>query len=202
MQLTLVKNSPVVIADNLFTSREYELMFEEFKRIKARGLLLDGDQTLGATNKEGKSLNNNMSCFLDFLYNERNLSDMLVINRKIFSQPVVSKLCELHPFYEYLKAINSDGTLLSYYDSYQNYGDHVDSALITALTWFYEQPKKFEGGDFVIEKDFVVECKANRTVFMPSYMLHAVTPVTPEKPNKGLGRYTMTQFTYITPKNM
>ena len=178
------------------------MMFDEFRRIKSRGLLLKGDETGGAS-LDGEPLSNNASRFLDSLYSERSLSDMLTINRRIFSESVVAGLAKLHPFYKYMYHVNADSTLLSYYDTHNEYKDHHDDAIITCLTWFYEEPKKFMGGDFVIENDLSVECKANRTVFMPSYMMHKVDKVKIGQPykNRGFGRYTMTQFTYIVPSN-
>lgn len=198
MKLHIANNGPVVIADDLFTYREYKLMFDEFKFIKDRGLLMSGNETGGAINQDdGSMLKQNSSVFLDQLYNERSLSDILSVNRKVFSRPVVSELINLHSLFNYIPLSNHDATLLSYYDSDNKYEEHRDMATITILTWFYEEPRKFEGGDFMVESEFNIECRANRTVFMPSYMLHAVTPVIPEKPNKGLGRYTMTQFVHL-----
>jgi len=200
VELHTVNQAPVVIADNLFTYREYKAMFDEFKRIKERGLLQTGNETLGAINEEGEMKKKNSSVFIDSLYGNRDLSDILVNNRKVFNHSVISGLINLHPFFNYIPLCNTDCTLLSYYDNGNRYEQHRDAFVITILTWFYEEPKKFDGGDFIIENDFTIECKANRTVFMPSYMLHAVTPVKPEKTNKGLGRYTMTQFATIMPR--
>lgn len=176
-------------------------MFDEFKHIKERGILQRGNETFGGLTEDGQMKKKNASVFLDNVYSDRRLSDILVNNRKIFFPSVVSKLINLHPFFNYIPQCNNDCTLLSYYDHDNRYEEHRDTSIITVLTWFYEEPKKFEGGEFVVEKDFTIECKANRTVFMPSYMLHAVTPVIPKKPNKGLGRYTMTQFINSYPVN-
>ena len=194
MKLHIVNQSPVVIADNLFSYKEYKDMFDEFKRIKSRGLLQTGNETFGGLDQSGNMKKKNSSIFLDRVYSDRRLSDILINNRKVFYPSVVSELIKLHPFFNYIPQCNNDCTLLSYYDNDNKYEEHRDTSIITILTWFYEEPKKFEGGDFIVEKDFTIECKANRTVFMPSYMLHAVTAVKPEKANKGLGRYTMTQF--------
>jgi hypothetical protein len=199
MDLHIVNQTPVVIADDLFTYKEYKAMFDEFKRIKERGLMQTGNETYGDLHDDGSMKKDNSSVFLDYIYQNRAMSDILCYNRKVFSEPVVSHLINLHPLFNYLSFSNSDCTLLSYYDSDNKYEKHIDLAVFSVLTWFYEEPKKFEGGEFVIEDDFVVECRANRTVFMPSYLNHAVTPVKPSKSNRGLGRYTMTQFACIGP---
>ena len=198
MKLHIVNQNPVVIADDLFTYKEYKLMFDEFKRVKERGLLMSGNETGGALNPEDGSMKkHNSSTFIDYVYADRRFSDILTINRKVFSEPVSSALIKLHPLFNYIPMCDSDATLLSYYDNGNNYEEHRDGAIISILTWFYDEPKKFDGGDFIVEQDFKIECRANRTVFMPSCMLHAVTSVIPEKANKGMGRYTMTQFARI-----
>ena len=198
MKLHIINKSPVVIADDLFSYKEYKLMFDEFKRIKERGLLMTDNETGGALNvDDGSMKKQNSSAFIDYVYADRKFSDILTINRKVFSQPVVAELINLHPFFNYIPLCDSDATLLSYYDNGNKYEEHRDAAIMSILTWFYDEPKKFDGGDFIVEQDFKVECRANRTVFMPSFMLHAVTSVIPEKPNKSMGRYTMTQFAHI-----
>ena len=85
----------------------------------------------------------------------------------------------------------------NYYDDAQEYKPHHDDPQFTILIWFYKEPKKFTGGDFIFTQPNVnVKCKHNRMVLFPSYYLHQVTPVLMDKEyrNKGLGRFTITHF--------
>ena len=104
-----------MVADDLFTYKEYKLMFDEFKRIKERGLLMSGNETGGALTEDGSMKKKNSSVFIDNLYRERSLSDILTINRKIFSPSIVNQLINLHSLFNYIPLCGSDMTLLSYY---------------------------------------------------------------------------------------
>ena len=80
------------------------------------------------------------------------------------------------------------------------YGNHADIYGYTVLVWFFKEPKRFNGGDFMLlGPNKLIECKHNRLVMIPSYYMHSVTPITMEEKyrNKGLGRYTLTHFYFV-----
>jgi len=92
-------------------------------------------------------------------------------------------------------------TMISYYDNSQEYKNHFDTVQFTSIIWFFKEPKKFTGGDFVLtQSDQTIECKHNRMIFFPSYYMHSVTPVSidAENRNKGLGRFAITNF-FVSP---
>jgi len=91
-----------------------------------------------------------------------------------------------------------DNTVLSYYENSHYYHPHSDQSMITALTHFFREPKKFEGGNLYFE-DFdnhKYECINNRTIMFNGHVNHAVDALTmtEENMNKGLGRWVMAQF--------
>jgi Rps23 Pro-64 3,4-dihydroxylase Tpa1-like proline 4-hydroxylase len=67
----------------------------------------------------------------------------------------------------------------------------------TMLIWFFKEPKKFKGGDLILN-DFetAFECKHNRMLLFPSHYEHSVAPISlaEEYKHKGMGRYTITNF--------
>ena len=191
-----VNKSPVVWVDNLFNAEQIQEMLFEAMYINSLGILSEGDNSGGAT-ENGELLKKNKAVFLEKIYaSEPRLSGMIrSVNEKLSDSDLIDKMIEIHPYYSNL--INQNGSiLLNYYDKSDAYKAHRDTCYITILTWFYQQPKAFEGGDFIIENDFKIDCKIGRTVFMPSYLLHEVTPVTMPKieQEKGLGRYSLTLF--------
>ena len=197
-----VNQTPVLWSDNFFSDDEIGVMKKECDKIRVLGLINDPDT--GSAKTEGEDQSKNDSVFLEKLYrSEPRLSDTMNITRiRLFDPEFKKYLVDIHPYFLTLKSLhisNGVSTLLSYYDDSQYYKPHRDIAFVTVLTWFYENPKAFEGGDFIIENDFKIECKHGRTVFMPSYLLHEVTPVTmPEdKKGKGLGRYSISNFMYL-----
>lgn len=191
-----VNKSPVVWVDNLFNAEQIQEMLFEAMYINSLGILSEEDNSGGAT-ENGELLKKNKAVFLEKIYaSEPRLSGMIrSVNKKLSDSDLIDKMIDIHPYYRNL--INQNGSiLLNYYDKSDTYKAHRDTCYITILTWFYQQPKAFEGGDFIIENDFKIDCKIGRTVFMPSYLLHEVTPVSmPEtEQGKGLGRYSLTLF--------
>ena len=72
------------------------------------------------------------------------------------------------------------------------------------MTWFFKEPKKFEGGDLVFtEFGEIVKCENNKCIVFPSTLFHEVPAVEmkEEDMGKGLGRYCMSQFFYIHHKD-
>ena len=200
-----VNKSTVVWSDNFFTQNELEEMYLEARYLNNLELLSPTD-TGGATitvkdnttgEEKKEQLKKNKAIFLEKLYaTEPKLSSTLQIcNKRLQDDKFIDYMADIHPYFITLKNMKWS-ILLSYYDNADRYKGHRDSAFVTVLTWFYEEPKAFTGGDFIIENDFKIECKRGRTVFMPSYLLHEVTPIImPEdKQEKGLGRYTLSHF--------
>ena len=195
----IINQAPVIWSDNFFSPKEIKIMQDESNKLRLLGLV--NDNTGSAKNEKGEELSKNNSVFLEKLYaSELRLSDTINITReRLFDKNLFDYLVSIHHSFYSISGLKIESgmlSLLSYYDNSQYYKAHRDSCFITVLTWFYENPKAFEGGDFIIENDFKIECKHGRTVFMPGYFLHEVTPVKmPEdKKAKGLGRYSITNF--------
>lgn len=191
---------PVVVIDDYYDDVAVEKIWREiqfyssgdkFKNPKDTGsattLMSDGTQIY---NKQNKGL------YVDEIYNDRLISDILTENRKLFKPEVVSKLLEISPLFRYVQNSNRDCTLLSYYEDADYYKSHVDDAAITAVSWFYKKPKKFSGGKLTLEGHLNIDCEYNRTVIFPSIINHEVDPIIIDDDfkNKNLGRYTITQL--------
>ena len=142
----------------------------------------------GTAMKDGKSLKRGKGLHLDVVYNERESSDILRINRKLFAKETTEQLEYHHPLFRYVKRSNRDNTKIHYFSDGDYYSSHVDDCVITAISWFYETPKQFTGGDLILEHQIEIPCLNNSMVIFPSIMWHEVTPVS------GTGRYSMSQF--------
>ena len=87
--------------------------------------------------------------------------------------------------------------LLSYYENQDYYKRHYDTALITCLTWFHKDPKKFSGGDFKFsDYNISIECKSNRMIVFPSMIFHEVEKIEMKEEDCGnrYGRYCFSHF--------
>lgn len=192
-----INKLPVLVIDNFFDKEDQKLILQELKFLTPK--LYDPSKTGTAKDENGVIMKKNKAIFLDTTYSDRNVSDILNLTKNIFSRSNMELYKEYHPFFNYVSMANADGTIVSYYEHSDNYAAHCDSAIITALFWFYEEPKCFKGGDLILNNELVVECKSNRLLLFPSAMLHEVSPVSMKTQdlNQCKGRYTITKLMSI-----
>jgi Rps23 Pro-64 3,4-dihydroxylase Tpa1-like proline 4-hydroxylase len=193
----LGNRSPSIVAiSNFYTSEELELIWRELDFLTHKDKLLGPEKTYSAKSDGGIPMKNNSSLFLEQVYNMRTISDILRINKKIFHKPFIDLLVKKDPLFAYLSSSNCNNTLINYYEDTDYYKEHSDAASLTALTFFFREPKRFSGGDLLIKQfDIKVEIENNLLIIMPSSYLHEVTPVKMDgKECNGFGRYSMTQF--------
>ena len=195
-------NAPVLIIDDMYTEEELGLIWNELEFLTSPRRLLDAKSTNAATGDDGQYAKTATGVYLDAFYGDRKFSDIMAVNRKLFSDEVYKHATQLSIFYGLLRTTNTDHTLINYYDNSQEYEAHVDGTVFTAVTTFFKEPAQFEGGDLVFPQvELVVEKKHNRLVMFPGSLQHAVTPVKMAdtyQPFSGYGRYAMAQFLTVT----
>ena len=192
---------PFTIVDDLYTDTELYLIWEELKYISYphKWDTPESHPKDGAV-KNGEQLKKNNFRWLDSYYTNRLDSNILTINRKIFQDDMWDKIFLKHPnwFFNTFES-HRDQTLISYYDLTDDcYKPHRDSTYVTCLTWFYLEPKKFNGGDLILyngEDKIKISCLNNRMLVIPSRILHEVMPIIVDgEIERYGGRYCMAQF--------
>lgn len=188
---------PYIRIFDFYSEEELKLIWEELDFILNDRILNDPEKTGTATN-EGVILKKNKGIFLDYLYVDRNTSNILTVNRKFFtSLPDILSKSNHWIFKNSLSDVNWDNTLISYYENSDHYKKHYDVSAYTCLTWFFKKPKKFSGGDLIFpDFNLKIEVEDNSLIFFPSIIDHEVSEVkmNPEDTGKKLGRVCMTQF--------
>jgi len=185
---------PYIVIDEYYNDSELDLIWEELEFFTYSHKLKDPETTQEAYHGAKK----NSGLFLDQVWSgQRELSNILTINRKIFNE---LDILRQNPswFFKHFEC-TSDTTLLSYYEDGGYYKPHRDNFAVTMLSWFYKKPKVFEGGNlrFHMGSDFEeITVVNNRTVIFPSCLIHSVTPIFMEDQyqRQKLGRYCLTQF--------
>jgi len=187
---------PYITFYDVYTRSELNSLWQELDFLCNQRIFTD---TRGAVHPDtGKPLSNNLSVWIDTLYSERNTSNILFHNRKLFNN--YNSIVKSHPHWFFKNFdCGDDSTLLSYYENSHNYDYHVDNAYATALTWFYKKPKAFSGGDLLLKVDdniLTIEVRDNFTIIFPSTITHSVTKVSLDEmySHKHMGRFCMTQF--------
>lgn len=197
----LMNPFPHLIVENMYNEEELELIWEELEFLNKPGKLKD-PEGYGAAKTNGQYITNSKALELDDIYKNRNISNILTVNRKLFNYCEVYS--NLSPYHSKFSHSNFDITKIRYYSDDEYYDPHMDTVYDTiACTYFYKEPKKFFGGDlFFPQFNYTVECKNNLCVIFPSYFMHEVKKI--KIPNSdydyGFGRYCMTQFTNVIEK--
>ena len=179
---------PFCIIRNYYTSEELRLVWAELDFLE--GKFRDPKKTGSAMDVNGIPRKNNKGLFLDEIYTDRLLSNILVVNRKIGHDDIKKNLEGKNWFYKYLTNPSDrliDKTLVSYYDDGAYYKPHVDAAVITCISYHWKEPKEFTGGDLYFG-DFCVPIENNCMLIFPSCTEHEVKLVS------GQGRFAITQF--------
>jgi len=190
---------PFLEIKDLYNDKELKLIWQELEFLNCLNKLQPPEKTGTAVDeKTNVPLKNNSGLFLDNIYSKRSISNILTINRKLFSSEILDAFSELSFGYQNIKKTNVDTTLISYYDNGGYYKSHEDNAMYTAVTWFYKEPKAFTGGDlYFTDYNIQVEIENNMTVIFPSFVKHAVDNIVlKDKDLIGYGRYSMVQFVY------
>lgn len=191
-----------LVIDDFYTDEEQIDIWKELDFLTYDKKLMPPEETGTAHDPTtGEVLKKNSALFLDGIYARREFSNILTLNRKLFSKEVRDNFDGMDNCFRYIYHSNSDSTLISYYQEKDYYKAHTDSAVLTYLYWCHKEPKKFEGGDLILpELEEGVTYKNNRLVIFPSWRLHEVTPIKmieEIEPYSGYGRYCITNFAYI-----
>ena len=84
------------------------------------------------------------------------------------------------------------------YKRQEYYEPHIDKTIqFLAFSYFYREPKKFEGGELIFPKyNYSFSCENNSLIMFPGWVEHGVSKVTIQNSDyfEGCGRYAITSF--------
>ena len=193
---------PHLIVDDIYSEDELKLIWQELDFLCHSEKWNPPEKTGTATDCQKKPMKNNFGLFLDGedgIYKDRKISSILSVNRKVLDKEILGEYVKLSFGYQTSLQSNRDTTLVSYYEDSHYYKRHNDNAILTALTWFYKEPKMFFGGDLIFSdyNKFTIPLKNNRAVLFPSFLFHEVEEICMPEHKPGYGRYCMAQFFMI-----
>jgi len=194
----LSNKAPFALIQNMYEEQEVKEIFLELEYLRSRpAIWKDPEDSGSAKGHEGALLKKNKALFLNTLYSDTNASSILTNNLKLYtSNTILTTLTQAHSWFNYVFLNSEFTTLLSYYEDSDYYEAHTDKSVMTSLTWFYKEPKRFEGGNLILNKEAEIECNSNMTIIFPSTVLHEVTKISMKAPyeNQNMGRFTITNF--------
>ena len=194
MQITLnqVKNLSYVVIDDLYLPEEVLQIKNELQCLLP--YLKEPSSVETAVDKDGIPQKKGMGLFIDSHYTNRDDSDILKLNRKIFCAEIVNKATELNQFFYTLRKCNFDYTLVNCYAAGGEYRPHTDVSALSVITFF--ALGDVAGGDLIFpESGAVVPFKENRAVIFPGCAVHAAQETIAEP---GMFRISIAQFLNYT----
>ncbi len=143
-----------------------ELLSNELEKLKPK---LKGPEHTGTAHDVlGGQKKDNHGLFLE------NNHPITILNKKCSSPEFIHDLIKENWFFTYLKHCNNSSTLVSYYEDSGHYKSHTDASIITAIHYFWKEPKMFTGGDLYFG-DFKVPIENNCLLIFPSCTEHSVS---------------------------
>ena len=201
---------PHAIVDNFYNEEELELIWEELKFYTKPGKLLDVKDYGGVDGYTSAK-----AILLDSLYqnrtgngglNWRTMSNILTTNRKLFTSGVLDAFAEVDDCCCLANQTNNDITKVRYYHNGDAYDPHTDKGFqFLAFSYFYKEPKKFEGGQLYFPKyDYEIPCDNNSVIIFPGWVEHGVREISIKDSDyfDGYGRYAITSFFGCKPKSV
>jgi len=185
-----------VVIEDFYDRNELESIWKEI--IFLSDNLLPGEKTFPARNNNNESLKENTGIFLDEIYNVREVSNILNLNRKLWRNEELRDEVykNLSHWWSLLWKCDRDTTLLNRYSNSCYYKPHTDYTVFTAVTVLYKEPANFIGGDFCFpDYDITIPKKNNMMIIFAGHTNHAVTPVSMiDEKLKNTERYSISQF--------
>ena len=189
---------PFVVIDNFFKNSEKKQILHELEFIRPH---LNGPGTTGgAENPDGSTKKYNNSLWCHDFFAAPQISAIYNLTRQYYEPDLLSQISAGFWPAQYFNIFPNfvrQNIQVLYYEQNNNYDTHVDKAFVTCLYWTHKTPKKFEGGDIILDGETNVKCKDNRLLIFPSITKHKVTPVNMINKGNGYGRYCISNFVHL-----
>jgi Rps23 Pro-64 3,4-dihydroxylase Tpa1-like proline 4-hydroxylase len=163
-----------IVIDDLYSEEELRLINTELIEIEP---YLQPVEIIKSASKNHVYIKDCMSIWVDDFYvNNRDASNILRINRKLFSKEIISFAEKINAFYSYIRECDEDYTLINYYKTGQKYKSHKDASVLSAIT-FIELGSINGGGLIFTDFNEHIPFKNNRMIIFPGCVSHETAPI-------------------------
>ena len=191
---------PYIRIFNFYNENDLKLIWKELDVIVNNEVLVGPEHISSAyqeSKEEKKYQRKGRGVWIQDIYKDLNVSYIHKLNKKLFSRQMIDSIRENGSWFYKNFGFKNYCTLLSYYENSDYYKSHVDNSYSTALTWFYKEPKQFEGGN-ILFSDYNIEIpiENNSILIFPSIVSHSVLEIKMEDEYMGEnnGRISITNF--------
>ena len=189
---------------NLWTEEQRSKMFDEMLYLENDNAFLQPEET-GSALDEAKPnivLKRNSSVYMERVYNDKDRSCSAILKHKDRTFSILQTNGMEKSWFFFQRMLNVDSTLISYYEDADYYKPHFDNAITTSLSWFFKEPKKFNGGEITFtDYGITYEVTNDLTLIFPSNIRHEVSEVSINEEDKGkqCGRFCLAQLLALAP---
>jgi hypothetical protein len=159
-----------IVIDDLYSEEELKLIKAELVQLIPHTLPVEKiDSAKDENNLYKKDC---MSLWVDDFFNgNRDASNILKVNRKLFSKDIIAPAKEINAFFGHMERCDTDTTLINYYTTGQKYESHFDLSIFSAITLI--KIGSINGGGLIFT-DFneYISFKDNRMIIFPGCVLH------------------------------
>jgi Rps23 Pro-64 3,4-dihydroxylase Tpa1-like proline 4-hydroxylase len=195
-----LKNEPFphAIVENFYNTEELHFIWQELEFLTSPNKMIMSSENLHTVFDSITNLPkaNNHGIVLDDIYSNRQISDILTITQKLFYPDLLQVFADLHPLMGHATSVKRSITKVRYYENNEHYLPHQDDARFTSVSYFYKEPKVFEGGNLFFNKfNYTIEIQNNMMVFFCGAITHSSTEIKMNGFNKfsGYGKYAITK---------
>lgn len=194
---------PHAIVENFYSKDELKFIWRELEFLTSPHKMIISGKEIGTSIDPITNLPkaNNHGIILDAIYPNRQISDILTISEKLFNSDLLKAFASLHPLMRHIQNINNSTTKIKYYENGEYYLGHIDTSRFTYVSYFYKEPKMFEGGDLCFDEfNYTIPIKNNMMILFCGAITHSSTEIKMNGYDKfsGYGKYAITKFLNIT----
>ncbi len=191
-----------IVVDETYSEEQVRLIKKELTYFNQPHKLRSPVETSSAQATNGEIMKKNNGLFLDDVFQHWKQSDIISSAIDKFKHHDFVKECmKYNTMFKMIKYLHGMSTLISYYEDSDYYKHHIDNACFTVVSYFFNEPKQFSGGEIILYSDDAakqveIEIMNNRSIIFPSCTMHSVNEIKLQSKNKGDGRYCITHFLY------
>jgi hypothetical protein len=124
------------------------------------------------------------------------------VMQNFFTQQVAETLTQVNSLYGIFGAVNNHATQIRYFGHGQILPLHMDEAAITIMTFVFNEPRNFDGGNITLQigTDIAYEqdIENNLTVIFPSFYNAGLSEIKVDEKNVfGSGLYVISSYLFV-----
>jgi len=194
------------VLENFYTEDEIDRIWKEIQYLDSNtyGWAYPNPQ-INAVDKKGNLLLQGARQFKFSIFGYNNLellrkSNIYTSGKKLMNYH--DYLVGKHDIYKNIKELDRHFSFLNYYYKDDGcYKLHHDISMYTMLSYFYEEPKNFTGGQCLVGNN-KYEIHNGFTIVLPGWLKHGSTPIKIiDKSRKKSGRYSIAHFFWSANSN-